>query len=168
MKVKQHDLIPQSLGRSASFKQDFKEAFTLSIQQIDKLADLADTEKGFELPAESIEEVARDLKITSERITSTLRVFDFLYDHARMGNISKEDATKQVCGFAKSLAIADCDEKVAAIEHLFAPKEAYDKRLMVADVGSAVIPTLSTIDSVCDVRAVTDSNTGKIIEVGCQ
>jgi len=163
MAVKLHMLIPKSLARSVAFKQDFKGAFTLSAQQIDKLATLAETGKGFELPAESIEEAARSLEITSERIIPVLRVLDFLYSHARVGNISKKDATEQVCEFAKSLAIADCDEKVAAIDHLFAPKEAYDKRLMVESVSTAVISTLSAIDSVCDVRAVTDRNTGKII-----
>ena len=163
MAVKRHRLIPQSLARSTAFKRDFKETFTLSAQQIDKLVALAETEKGLELPAESMEEAARNLEITSERIASVLHVLDFLYDHARVGNISKEDATEQVSEFAKSLAIADCDEKVAAIEHVFSPKEAYDKRLMVENIGNAVIPTLSGIDSVCDVRAVTDRNTGKII-----
>lgn len=162
MATKRHRLIPQPFATSVSFKRDFKELFALTAEQIDKLAAAADTERGFDLPDESIEDMSKRMGVDSLKLAAVVQVLDFLYGHARASDIDSEEATRQVCDFAKKLDVGDYEAKIPAIKRLFEPKEAYNRRMMVEISSSAVVPTLSEVTSVCDMRTVIDTTTGKI------
>lgn len=162
MGTKRHRLIPKVLSTSSSFQRDLSELFKLSVEQIEKVARLAETEYGFDLPDESLKDAAGTLRIDFQRLSRILAVVDFLYDHARVGNINKEDASRQVCEFANNLDIKDCETKISAIQHLFEPKIAYDRRKMIGSFQSAVVPTLAGVITACDIRAVVDRRTGEI------
>lgn len=162
MITKRHKLIPTTLMRSSSFKRDFKELFSLTDEQISRLATLGESKDGFELPEESIEDAAKSLGVDYLKLTMILSVLDFLYDHAHAAEIDEEESAKQVCEFAEQLNIKDCKAKIPVIRRLFARKEAYDQRMMADNSKSAVVPTLLDVSTACDIRAAVEPGTNKI------
>lgn len=154
-------LIPERLIRSSSFRQDFKELFSLSDEQINKIAALGESKNGFDLPEESIEEAAKSLKIDEDRLRTVLNVINFLYDNALIHEIDEEESARQVCAFAKKLNVEGCETKIPAIRSLFTIKEAYELKLITDFAKNAIIPTISTLGIVCDLRVVHDPRTRK-------
>ena len=162
MVAKRVRLIPTSLRRSSSFQRDFEELFSLTEEQISKLAELGESKYGFDLPEESFDNAVKSLQVDGQKLAAILRVVDFLYDRARAAQIDEEESAEEVCEFAKYCDIKNCEAKIPAIRRLFAKKESYDHYMMVTSSKSAVVPTLSEVTTACDIRAVLEPGTDKI------
>lgn len=162
MVVKRPRLIPVDIRDSESFRADFKRLLVLSEDQINKLAEIGDSEDGFTLSEESIASAATTLEVEDEAITRILAVVHYLYNRASIEGIYEKGA-EEVCDFAASIGIKDCDAKVSAIRHLLTRKEAYEYSILEAYSESIVVPTISGVNVVCDVRAVVDPRSDEVV-----
>jgi hypothetical protein len=163
MVEKRVTLIPERLIRSSSFRKDFEEFLSLTDEQINGIATLGESENGFDLSEESIEDAARSLQIDEDRVRTVFDVLDFLYRHALVHEIDQEESARQVCEFAKKLNIKGCETKISAIRRLFARKEAYERKLVTDYAKTAIIPTISSLSVACDIRVVHDLRTEEAI-----
>lgn len=162
MVVKRPRLIPVDLRDSESFRADFKRLLVLSEDQINKLAEIGDSEDGFNLPEESIASAAATLEIEDKEITGILAVARYLYNRASIERIYEKGA-EEVCDFAASIGLKDCDAKVSAIRHLLTRKEAYEYSILEAYSASIVVPTISDVNVVCDIRAVVAPRNDEVV-----
>lgn len=156
-------LIPPRIASSPSFREDFQKLFELNDEQIKKLGAFANSENGFDLSEESIEEATKNLQVDDAKLRSILRVLDFLYDRGLEHKIDEEECAKQVCNFAKKLDIKECDARLSAIRSLFAKKTAYTNHLALDYAKKAILPIISSVDIACDIRAVCEPRTEKVV-----
>lgn len=162
MVVKKNKLIPSGLRSSESFQEDFKVLLSLTDGQISKLAEFGASEDGFYFPEELIDKAASDLQIEYEEVSSAVRVVRYLYRRASTEE-TYEKGAEEVCDFAKSIGIKDCDQKVSAIRRLLTRNEAFEHSSLVAYTESIAAPTISDVDVVCDVRAVVDPRSDEVV-----
>lgn len=162
MVVKRPRLIPVDIRDSESFRADFKRLLVLSEDQINKLAEIGDSENGFTVPEESIDDVAASLEVGDEEIRRILAVARYLYNRASIERIYEKGA-EEVCDFAASIGIKDCDAKLSSIQRLLARKEAYEYSLLEAYSESVAAPTISSVEVACDARAVVDPRSDELV-----
>lgn len=156
-------LIPNALRASESFQRDFRELVSLTARQIDRLAAIAESKDGFNLSEESLDRVAAELGLQAQEVGRILRVASYLYAGASETRTYEENA-EEVCEFAKSIGIKDCDDKISAIQRLLTKKEKYEHAMLVGYSETMSAPTISDVDVACDVRAVVDPRSNDIVD----
>jgi len=147
---------------SESFQRDFKRLLALSEGQINKLAEISNSKSGFALTEEQLHTAASSLGIDEEDMTTIIAVAGFLYRRASAEEIFEEGA-EEICTYAESIGIEDCDTKISAIRNLLAKKEEHEYRLLEVYSESLAVPTISDVDVACDIRAVVAPDSDEII-----
>lgn len=159
---KRYRLIAAELRDSRSFQRDFKQLLSLTEGQISKLAAIGESEYGFNLLEESIGDAATNLEVEDQEVGRILTVARYLYSRASTEGTYEESA-KEICDFAETLGIKDCDAKISAIRRLLTKKEAYEYSTLVTYTETSAAPVVSDVDVACDIRAVVDPKTDDIV-----
>jgi len=146
------------------FLDDFKKLLSLSPEQIKEIGRLTDTEKGFDVSGEDLEEMNEVVKIDEKILSGIIPVSKYIYEKAREKTLSSNDVLSDLQMIAKKISIEIPKTQEEALRSLFERKKEYHRRERVDNYRRGIIPRLYSISLVCDWRAVFDENTNEFLE----
>lgn len=148
---------------SESFPKDFTKLISLNHEQIKKISKLLDMKDGFNIPDKSLPEIAIDLKADLVDLKGILNISKFIYAQIEEKKVTKKQLEQDLKTIAKhfEIELAHKNQK-EIIELLFERKREYELQKQIRLYKRGIIPSIQGITTICDVRAVYESDSSKI------
>nr|VFJ59292.1 MAG: hypothetical protein BECKFM1743A_GA0114220_102343 [Candidatus Kentron sp. FM]VFJ67160.1 MAG: hypothetical protein BECKFM1743C_GA0114222_104464 [Candidatus Kentron sp. FM]VFK17238.1 MAG: hypothetical protein BECKFM1743B_GA0114221_104684 [Candidatus Kentron sp. FM] len=145
-------------GASESFHRDFAKVLETPVDVLENLCSLANTSRGI-----VIEDIKRLLEIWEEAnkpaddLQSTLSVLKHLFDLGVENDASAEDIIKELGEYSRRFEVqGSFTERANVIRDFITPKPDFIHREKIKPYTTTVSPTLYSMSSVVDIRAVYD------------
>ncbi len=157
-------LFGSTIGEKKVFFADLKKLLSLKPEQIIQIAAHMDSEEGFYLSNEKIEELAQTVGLEGEFVADVVNIARHIYRSATEKHIGVGDIVGDLKNLAGKWKAEIPKGQAEALKVLFQPKEKYDRHRMSRTYRDGVVPNLNKISFVWDWRPVFKEKGAEIIE----
>lgn len=145
-------------GATESFHRDFSKVLDTPVNVLEDLCSLANTPRGIIIEdAKRLLEIWEEANKSADDLQSTLSVLKHLFNLGVEKDANPEDIVKELGEYSEKFKVKESfAERAGVIRDFVTPKPDFLHREKIKPYTMAVSPTLYSMSSVIDIRAVYD------------